>query len=259
MNSLTFENAIDLCNDMCLTSSDLVANRAEPTFDIPAGVQYKYGCSKIVFVCADKDEVLKIPCSMMQDEEYENPDDSHSSSVTEEVSTRLDISSTFFPVEHESNTTYSYSVESKSVESKSVSSNFTELSFNYCKREVDIYNDAVAFGVESFFCKPSYLGKFREIELYSQERCAHCGAYSTKKHPSNESLNQLDHILNSRDKFHMLHSWTFDASIIDFYGQEFYSKLLDFVCDNITDIHGNNIGYRENGSPCIFDFSGFMY
>lgn len=61
---------------------------------------------------------------------------------------------------------------------------------------------------------------------------------------------------NMAKQFYNL-DWT--QSVIDYYGDKFFDKLLDFISEqNIHDLHDGNIGYikDDNGNlrPCILDW-----
>lgn len=197
---------------------------------VPKGIDVKVGCSKLVFVFDKEDKVLKIPCvSVESDDEYECRLSKCDRENTENsCSRRCDGCS-------------NYGIGT------------CELSQNYCKLEEEIYLKAKKVQVERFFCKTELLGEVNDIPVYAQEKCEFPGKQNTKKTPSKNSLN----LIKEKDTC-FIFGPVYDAFIIDFYGINFYERLGRFIEEEgIDDFHSDNMGFRLNGEPCIFDYSGF--
>ena len=48
------------------------------------------------------------------------------------------------------------------------------------------------------------------------------------------------------------------ARAIEYYGEAAVNDLLAFIeLEGINDFHTENIGFREDGSPVILDYSGY--
>ena len=127
-----------------------------------------------------------------------------------------------------------------------------EIIEDYCAEEERIYNLAVEAGVEMFFAKTQYIGStVSDTPFYVSERVI-C---NYTPHPSQKSIDTL------KDKYYSFQyeiNRTWSAAAIEYYGEELFSKFVDFVEQNrISDLHGGNIGYRKDGAPVLLDYSGY--
>lgn len=139
-----------------------------------------------------------------------------------------------------------------------------EGSFDYCCNELDKYEKAVECGVGIFFAETKFYG-FTEggYPLYLQEKIrvdSHLRLADMPK-ASEDSLSLVKSKVDSRDYQWSKLSRDWMALAIDYYGEKLVEKFVDFIC-NIEpeigqDLHAGNYGYREDGSPCILDFSGW--
>ena len=216
-----------------LKPANLVGGDKSYLPDVPSGCKVEAGCSKMVFIFKDEPSVIKVPLLQIESDdgiEYEcdldecdRGDCSNCCGCTHYVGDSGD-------------------------------SRIADLSCDYCALEEEVYLKSVEAGVDRFFCKTTFLGKANgEFPVYAQERCAAPGLYNTTRSPSKDSLNHL-----YQNSSNYIFSLTYDAFIVDFYGEDFHKKLAQFIEDNgIDDFHSGNMGFRANGEPCIYDYSGF--
>lgn len=126
--------------------------------------------------------------------------------------------------------------------------------WDYCNIELEKYEEVQSRGLECFFADTRYLCSDRNYHpIYIQEKVIPCSNDKTKRTPSNKALEFV------KNKSYFNSTWV--AIAIDFYGEEKVNQFLDYIM-NIDpviygDLHDGNYGYREDGSPCLLDFSGW--
>ena len=126
---------------------------------------------------------------------------------------------------------------------------------DYCEKTVDIYDDARCMGVADIFAKIELLGRTYndDYPIYVQERIyTTYGDDDQERTPSNEAYNSAAEV----DPFESFpEDWL--ATAIDYYGKDFIKKFVKFCERNCSDLHYENIGYREDGAPVVIDYAGF--
>lgn len=127
---------------------------------------------------------------------------------------------------------------------------------DYCALELSIYHDAKAEGLEKFFTATELAGYTKDhTPFYKAERVY--SFYSSKrKEISEDSLCKASSIRKNYHCGGLDIDWL--AAAIDFYGEELTNDFINFIEEHgIGDLHNDNIGYREDGSPVLLDYSGF--
>lgn len=124
---------------------------------------------------------------------------------------------------------------------------------DYCSNEVFYYDMAKEWGVEKAFTDirlEGYTNNGKGHPYYSAERVISNCCFEF----SDESKKQAQECYYNP----FIDNIDFVASIIEFYGKDFWLKLLDFIeYYGIRDLHNGNLGHREDGSPVILDYAGF--
>ena len=135
-------------------------------------------------------------------------------------------------------------------------------SWDYCAYEEELYNSAVEWGVEQFFAKTEHIGHVGGHPIYAQEKVAAIRAsqWGENEYEKTSSMKYTDaekvKISNKVDFHHIPEN--FIVAMVDTYGIDATMMLGRFVkAERLRDFHDANIGYREDGSPVIFDYSGF--
>jgi hypothetical protein len=143
---------------------------------------------------------------------------------------------------------------------------------NYCGEEADLYAIMEGKELEDFFAETRFVAEINGRKFYAQEYVPVTqlnvddaiyyeddiikipNSVTTK--PQEETLKKSKEIQSKVNPYTLNDYWF--AKAVEYYGEEKSEKLLTFLYDyNINDLHNSNIGYRSNGSPCIFDFSGY--
>ena len=130
---------------------------------------------------------------------------------------------------------------------------------DYCAKEAAIYKKAERKGIKKLFAKTKYGGMTsnNETPFYISERVfCYENFYEEEnfkdKKPSKESFEKA-----KKNSINGLPSrWL--AIAYEYYGDTIVKKLLDFIAEeDINDLHDGNVGFRKNGAPVIFDYSGY--
>lgn len=128
---------------------------------------------------------------------------------------------------------------------------------NYCQMEANIYEE-VPEELKKFFAKTFYLGEFTDCdgernEVYCQERVPIIAEDKSECcYFSNDIYDLADNIglvCNGGFLLYLLSKG---------YSEEICQKLQNFInSQGINDLHDGNWGLREDGTPVLFDFSGY--
>lgn len=137
-----------------------------------------------------------------------------------------------------------------------VEDQFCEFQLDHTDKTVELYNDAVIEGVDAVFAETRFVGfSCNNYPIYSQ---TYASTYlnNDKDHKPSEDSTTKAKAIDSKRYVPFETYWT--AFVIDFFGEEFLQKLLQFI-DNygIDDLHRNNYGFTAAGAPIIFDYSGY--
>lgn len=131
---------------------------------------------------------------------------------------------------------------------------FNELEEEYCKRECEIYNDAIEAGLEDCFTKIKRFGSIFSVPIY---KCEYAEIAALDCKISKQTENMINKHTSKHDHAPDMHlPWV--ADFINYYGFEVYDKFLDFIIEHgINDLHWNNVGYAE-GRPVLTDYAGYF-
>ena len=138
-----------------------------------------------------------------------------------------------------------------------------------CRRELDIYHEAVKRGLECFFPKTEFLCYVSDVNFYLQQKidCQDANICDWKYREAIQKINRsvskkiaskFQSYLEKEAPFYVRHiSERWIAAVISLYGKKKALELEDFIVEmGINDMHGNNVGWYKK-KPVILDFSGF--
>lgn len=127
--------------------------------------------------------------------------------------------------------------------------------WDYVQNEVDKYSIAKESNYEKFFAKTEKIIEHMNHPIYIQEKVTLIT--ETEKEPSKMAKASFKNEKWDKNRYLCPSKWTELA--IDYYGEEevqnFFSFLRETGLDD--DLHSRNVGIRKDGSPCIFDYSGY--
>jgi hypothetical protein len=137
---------------------------------------------------------------------------------------------------------------------------------DYAEKSYDIYEEAKEAGVADIFAGMEVLGSIGHNHYaYLQERIAATyddvseelrGKIKTSKKSNTYVHKQRCELQGDFMWRHFEEDWL--ASAVECYGEEFVENFLAFLKEKrLYDWHWGNFGYREDGSPVIFDWGDF--
>lgn len=126
--------------------------------------------------------------------------------------------------------------------------------WNYCQVEVDIYREAVSFGMEELFAETVLIGEVNGFPIYKQRKATMIGRRAVYK---SDSEDVVEYIRKSSRKYEDYESHDF-CEIIYTHGSEVMDKYYEYIqqVGYIDDLHSDNVGYI-NDQFVFIDFSGF--
>lgn len=132
---------------------------------------------------------------------------------------------------------------------------------DYCAAETIIYDIMCEYAFDVFFAETKFFKNIDETPIYIQEKVI---PYSSDKSKSFRSIktSKLAEKLANRRYISFPEAWI-EAAICH-YGKELTEAFIVYLSsdDDVAevireDLHLSNFGYRENGEPCILDYSGY--
>ena len=129
--------------------------------------------------------------------------------------------------------------------------------WDYCAVEATIYEYAELEGVEKYLARTVFWKRSKfGYPFYLQEKVSSCN----DEEISENSRKIAETYAGYSNAFGTcpLYDEEWIGHFLDWYGEEEYRKLANFLIDeDINDLHCGNLGYRDNGAPVIFDYSGY--
>lgn len=131
--------------------------------------------------------------------------------------------------------------------------------WNYCEKEVEVYEDAKEKGLEMFFAEVKEEGYITDengnaLSYYKQDKVPVIG--EGEKIMSNADYKKASEATSNAKYSELPAYWV--ASAVDFFGLEKVVDLLKFLKEQcLSDFHNANIGFMADGAPILFDYSGY--
>lgn len=130
---------------------------------------------------------------------------------------------------------------------------------NYCQCELERMEAICEAGFGQFVAKTEFLWEDAHgRKFYIQEKVKpfnEIGLYEFS--PSVDSMKRASNMANGYRKCDV--SWR--ASVVDKYGEDTWTAFVDWVDTSgfrlWSDMHYGNFGYRLDGTPVMFDISGY--
>lgn len=126
---------------------------------------------------------------------------------------------------------------------------------DYCEAELNIIEKVTHFGFGALMAEEAFIGEFNYCNFYIQEKVKCVSAGGTP--PTKDSLKRAENMSIE----YKVCSDEWRAVVIDTLGEKFWIDFIDWClktyCGVINDMHSGNYGYRYDGTPVMFDVSGF--
>lgn len=131
---------------------------------------------------------------------------------------------------------------------------------DYCAEEYAAYKELKELGYEKFVAETELLGGINGMYILVQEFVASMNDFDKKVINSKKSVETSKRIREDYVTANNVEDeWV--AACVEHYGEELSEKFFNYTEEDgysiLADAHWGNYGYRENGSPCILDFSDF--
>ena len=187
-------------------------------------IEYRHGVSKAVFIFNNLNFVIKIPFNGSWECEY---------GLDKDSDRVVEISRDWYDF-------------------------ITE---DYCEKELSKYTKAKEKGLEIFFAAvDNFTLSENRKPIYIQEKVIPFYEYEKENKISiTEEHEMLARRLRCDFHSRLFDSWI--AAAIKYYGFDLTKKFLSFIekedYEIGADLHSGNYGFRENGTPCLLDYSGW--
>lgn len=131
---------------------------------------------------------------------------------------------------------------------------------DYCAEEYATYKELKELGYEQFVAETELLGGVNGMYILVQELVTSMNDYCKKIVNSQRSIETSKRIREDYSSANNVNDdWV--AACVEHYGEELSDKFFNYTEEDgysiLADAHWNNYGYREDGSPCILDFSDY--
>ena len=145
-----------------------------------------------------------------------------------------------------------------------IGANNRKNNWNYCEREVEIYEEAVMKKVDFFFTETHYLGTYWGMPIYISKKVndfyTKKGSHSTEKkcEKCNSIIQEAESRSEKWNKDYLLSSFYITQMIDCGYSYEQIVNIILFCQENlIGDFHSGNFGWDEEDKLRILDFSSY--
>lgn len=131
---------------------------------------------------------------------------------------------------------------------------------DYCAEEYAIYKELKELGYEQFVAETELLGGVNGMYILVQEFVTSMNDHCKKIVNSQRSIETSKRIKEDYSSANNVDDdWV--AACVEHYGEELSDKFFNYTEEDgysiLADAHWGNYGYREDGSPCILDFSDY--
>lgn len=131
---------------------------------------------------------------------------------------------------------------------------------DYCAEEYAAYKELKELGYEKFVAETELLGGINGMYILVQEFVTSMNDFDKKVINSKEAVETSKRIREDYGAANNVEDdWV--AACIEHYGEELSEKFFNYTEEDgyfiLADAHWGNYGYREDGSPCVLDFSDF--
>lgn len=131
---------------------------------------------------------------------------------------------------------------------------------DYCAEEYAAYKELKELGYEKFVAETELLGGINGMYILVQEFVTSMNDFDKEVLNSKKAIETSERIREDYCTANNVDDeWV--AACVEHYGEELSEKFFNYTEEDgyaiLADAHWGNYGYREDGSPCILDFSDY--
>lgn len=131
---------------------------------------------------------------------------------------------------------------------------------DYCAEEYATYKELKELGYEKFVAETELLGGINGMYILVQEFVTSMNDFDKKVINSKKAVETSERIRKDYSAANNVdNNWV--AACVEHYGEELSKKFFNYTEEDgysiLADAHWGNYGYREDGSPCVLDFSDY--
>ena len=133
--------------------------------------------------------------------------------------------------------------------------------YDHCELECTAYENAITDGMEDILLKEWCWTYIQGMPVYLQKK-ADCVSWTEKSSfsPSKEEKADWHSITEDREDGDKLRWATDDnewnINVCEYFGYDRGIKILNWLYDNVSDLHSDNLAYMSDGAPVVLDYSG---
>lgn len=130
---------------------------------------------------------------------------------------------------------------------------------NYSYLTYELYLQAKSWKIIDLFAETEFFGTTKNgVEIYLQEKVKSYYDGNSRSHSSEASKKKYRELKNGKLSAWSLFPEDWLTAVIEWYGIDLTKDFLLFCEENnLDDFHTGNIGWREDGTPCVLDWAGF--
>lgn len=139
------------------------------------------------------------------------------------------------------------------------SGNIEDELWDYCAREVFLYESAKGNDLGFVFPETQYIGMINHWPIYIQEKCQSVARHPAFFRTTEDKIKTVTNEIKAANKKFSIFNEQWLTKFYEIYGKETTCKLLEFIkFYHITDLHSSNVGFSTlDYRPVLIDFSGF--
>lgn len=133
---------------------------------------------------------------------------------------------------------------------------------DYCEIECEIYQYAQCDNADCLLAKEWQVAKVNNHPIYIQEKVIYCDnedkiAFTPANNQEDSYQSYCQQIKKaSRHAYYATEDKVWNYNVCQHYGFNEGIRLLTWLSNNCDDLHNANIGYKADGAPVVFDYSG---
>lgn len=127
---------------------------------------------------------------------------------------------------------------------------------DYCAKEYDVYTKALEIGLGSLFAPMYFLERYFGVDVYVMEKVEVDPERIYSEHF--DSWASMSTATEGQHRLNFFEEHTMAITLFDYHDESLIDKFICF-CNNegVGDLHSGNMGFNEDGTLVLIDYSGF--